>query len=221
MGIGGVPAAVGDFLLQKNDLGIHTELLSASQIELILNGNVTNKYKNINRHHTVFNVAMLPSAEHYRVMNNNPSILCYPASYVNNASIIARLDNMISVNSFIEIDLFGQVASESVEWKQKSGTGGQVDFVRGASASQGGKSFLAAHSTAKGEEISKIVPKLNNIVTTARTDVHYVVTEFGCANLSGMSNHNRAKTLINLAHPKFRDALTEAAKIMGLLSGGK
>lgn len=217
LGIGGVPDAVGEFLQDKNDLGIHTELLSGSQIDLIQNGNITNKYKNINRHHTVFNVAMLPTVEDYSVLDNNPSILCYPASYVNNAAIIAQIDNMISVNSFVEIDLLGQVASESVNWKQITGTGGQVDFVRGASASKGGKSFLAAHSTAKGGTISKIVPRLNNIVTTARTDVQYIVTEFGSANLAGMSNHNRAKTLIRLAHPDFRDELTDAAKEMGLI----
>ncbi len=217
LGIGGVPDSVGEFLKEKNDLGIHTELLSGSQIELILNGNVSNKYKNINRHHTVFNVAMLPNNEYYKAMDNNPSLLCYPAAYVNNASIIAQIDNMISVNSFVEIDLFGQVASESIHWKQITGTGGQVDFVRGASASKDGKSFLAAHSTTKGNSISKIVPRLDNIVTTARTDVQHVVTEYGCVNMEGMSNHNRALALINLAHPNFRAELTEAAKQMGLI----
>ncbi len=217
LGIGGVPDAVGKFLLEKNDLGIHTELLCSSQIDLINNGNVTNKYKKLHRHHTVFNVAMLPSQEYYDVLDNNPSMLCYPASYVNDAAVIEQIDNMISINSFVEIDLFGQVASESVAWKQITGTGGQVDFVRGASGSNGGKSFLAAASTAKGGQLSKIVPRLNNIVTTARTDVQHVVTEFGCANLAGMSNSQRARTLISLAHPSFREELTEQAKTMGLI----
>ncbi|WP_108650485.1 acetyl-CoA hydrolase/transferase family protein [Dongshaea marina] len=217
LGIGGVPDAVGKYLLDKNDLGIHTELMCASLIDLVKNGNVTNKYKNIHRHHTVFNVAMLPDSSYYKVMDNNPSMLCYPASYVNDASVIEKIDKMISINSFVEIDLLGQVASESVAWKQITGTGGQVDFVRGASASKGGKSFLAAASTAKNGTISKIVPRLNNIVTTARTDVQHVVTEYGCVNLAGMSNVKRAKALINLAHPDFRPSLTEQAKAMGLI----
>jgi len=217
LGIGGVPDSIGEFLKNKNDLAIHTELLTASQIELILNGNVNNKYKALNRYHTVFNVAMLPTKEHYKFMDNNPSMLCYPASYVNNASIISQIDNMISVNSFIEIDLFGQVASESLNWHQITGTGGQVDFVRGAVMSEGGKSFLAAHSTTKKNSISKIVPRLNNIVTTVRTDVQYVVTEYGCVNLLGKSNRERAKALISLAHPEFRDELTHSAKDMGLI----
>ncbi|MCP3940544.1 MAG: 4-hydroxybutyrate CoA-transferase [Desulfobacteraceae bacterium] len=217
LGIGGVPDAVGKYLEHKNDLGIHTELLCSSQIDLINNGNITNKHKNIHRYHTVFNVAMLPSQKYYDLMDNNPSMLCYPASYVNDPNVIRQIDNMISINSFIEIDLFGQVASESIHWKQLTGTGGQVDFVRGASAAKGGKSFLAAASTAKAGKISKIVPRLDNIVTTARTDVHYVVTEYGCVNLAGMSNSNRAKSLISLSHPDFREGLTASAKKMGLI----
>ncbi len=217
LGIGGVPDAVGKFLLDRNDLGIHTELLSASQVDLMKNGNVTNKYKKLNRYHTVFNVAMLPSPEYYQALDNNPSVLCYPASYVNDACIIQQIDNMISINSFIEIDLYGQVSSESIHYKQLTGSGGQVDFVRGASASIGGKSILAAHATTKQDTISKIVPRLNNIVTTSRIDVQYVVTEYGCANLAGMTNRQRAETLISLAHPSFREKLTEEAKAMSLI----
>lgn len=217
LGVGGVPDSVGQFLKKKADLGIHTELLSGSLVDLISNGNVTNKHKNIDRYHTMFNVAMLPSTEYYNYLDNNPSILCAPASYVNNPETIAKIDNMISVNSFLEIDLFGQVASEALHWHQLTGTGGQVDFVRGATASKGGKSFLAAHSTTKNNTISKIVPKLNNIVTTPRTDVQHVVTEYGCVNLAGMSNRNRAKALIGLAHPDFREWLVEQATEMGLM----
>lgn len=217
LGIGGVPDAVGHSLLKKNDLGIHTELLSGALVELMVNGNVTNKYKQLHRYHSVLNLAMLPSAEYYSYLNDNPSVLCYPASYVNNPQIIAQIDNMISINSFLEIDLFGQVASESLHWHQLTGTGGQVDFVRGAAASKGGRSVLAAHSTTKGNTISKIVPRLDNIVTTARTDVQYVATEYGCFDLAGMSNRNRATTLIELAHPDFRDELTAAARAMNLI----
>ncbi|RYV00842.1 4-hydroxybutyrate CoA-transferase [Shewanella sp. OPT22] len=218
LGIGGVPNAVGEELKDKNDLGIHTELLSDSQLKLIMNGNVTNKYKQINRYHTVFNITMMPDQTLYDAMDANPTILCYPASYVNDPNTIAKNDNMVSVNSFVEIDLFGQVSSESIAWHQITGTGGQVDFVRGARASKNGKSFLAAHSTVKGGSISKIVPKLNNIVTTARTDVQYVVTEHGCANLEGLSNHERAQALIRLAAPEFREQLIFEAKTMGLLA---
>ncbi|MDI9337787.1 MAG: acetyl-CoA hydrolase/transferase C-terminal domain-containing protein [Alphaproteobacteria bacterium] len=214
LGIGGIPDIIGDNLFNLNDLGVHTELLGGSMIELIANGNVTNKYKKTNRYHTVFNVCMLPTQEHYDFINNNPSILCYPADYVNDPDIIRQNDNVISVNSFVEIDLFGQVASESVNWKQITGTGGQVDFIRGATLSNGGKSFLAANSTAKNGTISKIVPKLNNIVTTARTDVEFVATEYGCVNIQGKTNRQRALALIQLAHPSFREQLSfEAQKI--------
>ena len=206
LGIGGIPDVIGHKLLNLNDLGIHTELLGSSLTDLIINGNVTNKFKNTNRYSTVFNVCLMPSQGYYDYLNNNPTILCYPASYVNDPAVIMKNDNFVSVNSFVEIDLLGQVASESINWHQITGTGGQVDFIRGATMSKGGKSFLAAESTTKNGTISKIVPRLNNIVTTARTDVEYVVTEYGCEYLQGQNSYERAMALINLAHPSFRDA---------------
>lgn len=217
LGIGSVPNAVGDFLKEKNDLGIHTELLSDALMQLILNGNVTNKYKKIRRYHTVFNVAVMSRPDLYWPINDNPTIECYPASFVNNPDIIAQIDDVVSINSFVEIDLLGQVASESINWRQITGTGGQVDYVRGATRSKNGKAFLVGHATIKEGKISKIVPRLNNIVTTPRTDVQYVVTEYGSTNLSGMSNTNRAKALINMAAPQFRDELTEEAKAMRII----
>jgi itaconate CoA-transferase len=124
---------------------------------------------------------------------------------------------MVSVNSFVEIDLFGQVASESIDWRQVSGTGGQVDFLRGASRSKDGLAVLAAHSTAKSGTVSKIVPRLNNLVTTPRTEVHNVATEHGIVNLFGLSNKARAEALIGLAAPQFRNELRFEAKRLNIL----
>ena len=186
-------------------------------MKLIRNGNVTNKYKSIRRHHTVFNVAVMSQPDLYMAINDNPTMECYPASFVNNPDIIAQIDDMVSINSFVEIDLLGQVASESIGWKQITGTGGQVDYVRGASRSKNGKAFLVSHATTKGGKISKIVPRLNNIVTTPRTDVQYVATEYGIENLLGMSNTERAKALIRMAAPQFRDELTEESKAMRII----
>ena len=217
LGVGEVPSEIGEKLLLFNDLGIHTEMLGTSSVKLILNGNVSNKYKNIDRFVSVFNICLLSEQAYYDSLNNNPTIHCYSAEYTNNPDVICQLDNMISINSFIEIDLYGQVASESINWHQLTGTGGQVDFVRGASASKGGKSFLAARSTTKNNTISKIVPRLSNIVTTARTDVQYVTTEYGCVNLQGKSTKQRALHLIELAHPQFRDSLREEAKKMNII----
>lgn len=217
LGIGSVPNAVGECLKDRNDLGVHTELLSDALMKLILNGNVTNKYKSIRRDHTVFNVAVMSRPELYLPIHDNPTMECYPASFVNNPDIIAQIDDVVSINSFVEIDLLGQVASESIGWKQITGTGGQVDYVRGASRSKNGKAFLASHATTKDGKLSKIVPRLNNIVTTPRTDVQYVVTEHGIENLLGMSNTERAKALIRIAAPQFRDELTEEAKAMMII----
>ncbi|MCX8472901.1 MAG: hypothetical protein ORN85_04550 [Sediminibacterium sp.] len=217
LGIGEVPFAIGEKLLSFNDLGVHAEMLGTTTLELILNGNVTNKYKNIDRYCSVFNVSLLSEQAYYDSLHDNPTIHCCPSEYVNNPDIICQIDNMISINTFIEIDLYGQVAAESINWRQLTGTGGQVDFIRGATASKGGFSFLAALSTIKNNTISKIVPRLSNIVTTARTDVQYVATEYGCVNLQGKSTKQRALCLIELAHPKFRDSLREDAKKMNII----
>ncbi|MFY9369110.1 MAG: acetyl-CoA hydrolase/transferase C-terminal domain-containing protein, partial [Desulfomonilia bacterium] len=140
---------------------------------------------------------------------NNPMVQMFPVSYTNNPAIIAKNDNMVSINSSIQVDFSGQAASESIGYKQFSGTGGQADFVRGANWSKGGRSILAFHSTASGGKISRIVPHLDEgaIVTTVRSDIHYVVTEYGIAELRGKSLPERAKALIRIAHPDFREEL--------------
>jgi itaconate CoA-transferase len=217
LGIGGVPNAVGALLHDKSDLGIHTELMCDALMDLVRAGNVTNRYKQIDMGHTIFNIVMFSDPSHYQRMHNNPTMHCHPASYVNDPHIIAQNDRMVSVNSFVEIDLFGQVASESIDWRQVSGTGGQVDFLRGASRSKDGLAVLAAHSTAKSGTVSKIVPRLNNLVTTPRTEVHNVATEHGIVNLFGLSNKARAEALIGLAAPQFRNELRFEAKRLNIL----
>lgn len=145
----------------------------------------------------------------YHFANNNPIFELYPVDYTNDVRIISQHSNMVSVNSCVEVDLTGQVCSEAVGPRQISGIGGQVDFVRGAKMSQGGKSIIACYSTAKGGTISKIVPALKpgTPVTTSRTDVDYIVTEYGVAHLRGKSLRARAEALISVAHPDFRDEL--------------
>jgi itaconate CoA-transferase len=153
----------------------------------------------------------------YDFMNDNAAIESYPVSYVNDPHIIARNDNVISVNSTIEMDLTGACNSEHVKGHQYSASGGQLDFVRGAYASRGGKSIIAFHSTAGSGKISKIVPRLTGPVTTPRTDTHMVVTEYGVANLKGLSSSERASALIRLAHPDARDALAVQAHELHLI----
>lgn len=216
MGVGGVPDAVCKYLTKHNDLGIHSELLSPGMVELIKQGVVTGRRKKLNHGKHVFTLA-LGNKEMYDYMDNNPSMESYPVDYVNNPSIIAQNDNVISVNALIEIDLYGQVNAESIHERQFGGPGGQNDFVRGAYLSNGGKSILAFESTAKQGKISKIVPKITDVVTDLRIDTQYVATEFGIVNLKGLSSNERARQLISIAHPNFRDQLTEAAKGLHLL----
>ena len=153
----------------------------------------------------------------YEYINDNPSMETYPVDYVNNPSIISQNDNVISVNALIEIDLYGQVNAENIHGRQFGGPGGQNDFVRGAYLSKGGKSILAFESTAKQAQISKIVPKLSGVVTDLRIDTQYVATEYGVINLKGLSSTERAKQLISIAHPNFRDELSDQAKALHLL----
>ena len=156
----------------------------------------------------------------YDFLDDNPGVECYPVDYTNHPANIAKNPGLISVNSTIEIDLTGQCCSESMGPRQFSGTGGQLDFVRGA-FDAGGKSIIAFYSTAKGGEVSRVVPTLSPgaAVTTPRTDVHYVVSEFGAARLKGRTTRERAEALIGLAHPRFRDELTRAARELGYLPG--
>ena len=216
MGIGGLPNLVCKKLENHKDLGIHTEVLTTGMIDLIKKGVVNNSKKNINTGKTVYTFA-IGNKEMYDLLDKNPTFESFPVDYVNDDYIISQNDNVISINSTIEIDLTGACNSEHLKGHQYSATGGQVDFVRGAYKSKNGKSFIALTSTASNGKYSKIVPKLSGPVTTTRTDVQYVVTEYGIVNLKGLSSSERALALINIAHPKFRDDLLKEAKKLNIL----
>jgi itaconate CoA-transferase len=216
MGVGALPNLVCAALKDRNDLGVHTEALNPGLVDLIRAGVVNNQRKTIDRGKTVFTFAMGQKAM-YDFLNDNPAVESAPVDYVNDPRIIAQNDNVISINATIQIDLTGACNSEHMLGHQYSASGGQLDFVRGAYASKGGKSIIAAQSTAAKGKVSRIVPRLDGPVTTPRIDTHYVVTEFGAASLKGLSSTERAKALIALAHPEFRDELTEAAKQQHLI----
>ncbi len=211
LGIGGIPNAVCRYLVNHKDLGIHTELLTPGMADLIECGAVNGRRKTLHKWKHVFTVA-LGDRRLYEIMHDNPSMESYPSSHVNHPSVIARNANMVSVNSALEIDLYGQVSAESMQWHEFSGTGGALDFMRGAFDSPGGISILALYSTAHHGEVSRIVPRITSMVTDPRMDTEFVVTEYGVANLKGKSTRERALSLINIAHPKFRDQLIEEAK---------
>ncbi len=217
LGIGAIPDAVGAALKAKHDLGIHTEMFTDSMVELIECGAVNNSKKQIHRGQSVTTFAF-GSQRIYDYIDDNPGIALMPVDYVNDPAVICRNDNMISINAALEVDLWGQVCAESVGTRHMSGTGGQVDYVRGACQSRGGKSFIAFTSTAKGS-ISKIKSTLTPgaVVTTSKNDVDYIVTEYGIAHLRGEPLSSRARQLIAIAHPDFRDELTFEAKKRGIL----
>lgn len=217
MGVGGVPNSVLSYLTHHKNLGLHSELFSPAMVELIKAGVINGKLKNWMQHKHVFTLALGDKAM-YDFMDDNPSIVGYPASWVNNPNIILKNRNMVSVNAAIEVDLTGQINAEQLAGHPFSGTGGQLDFVRGAYASNGGRSFIALHSTAKKGSLSRIVPQLQGgAVTDTRMDTQFVVTEYGCVDLKGLSLQQRAKALIGIAHPDFRDDLTMKARALGLL----
>jgi itaconate CoA-transferase len=216
MGVGALPNLVCAELRDRNHLGIHTEALNPGLVDLIRADVVTNRCKTIDRRKTVFTFAMGQKAM-YDFLNDNPAIESAPVDYVNDPRIIAQNDNVISINATIQIDLTGACNSEHMLGHQYSASGGQLDFVRGAFASKGGKSIIAARSTAAGGKVSRIVPRLDGPVTTPRIDTHYVVTEFGAVNVKGLSSTERALKLIELAHPEFRAGLREAAKAQHLI----
>ena len=205
LGIGAVPDSILGFLADKRDLGIHTEMFSDGVVDLVNKGVITCAKKNFHPNKMVATFFM-GTEKLYRFVHNNPKVEMFTVGYTNNPAIISRNDNMVSINSSLQIDLTGQAASESIGYKQFSATGGQADFVRGAAWSKGGRSILAFHSTAAKGKLSRIVPHLDEgaIVTTTRTDVHYVVTEYGIAEMKGKSVHQRAEALINISHPDFR-----------------
>jgi len=218
LGIGAIPDAVGMALKSKRNLGIHTEMLTDSMVELLECGAVNNSRKPIHTGRTVATFA-LGSRRMYDYIDDNPSIEMLPVEYVNNPEIIAQHPCMMSINAALEVDFFGQVCAESVGTRHVSGTGGQADYVRGAIQSKGGKSFIAFPSTAKNDTISKIRPFLTPgaIVTTSKNDVDHIVTEYGIAKLRGRTLSQRTRALIAVAHPKFREELTFAAKKQNII----
>ena len=216
LGIGAIPDATGMALMSKHDLGIHSEMFTDSMVDLLNCGAANNSKKQIHRGKTVATFAM-GSQKIYDFINDNPCMEILPVEYVNDPAVIAQNDNMISINAAIEVDIFGQVCAESIGTKHMSGTGGQVDFVRGACRSRGGKSFIAFTSTTKG--LSKVKNTLTEgaICTTSKNDVDYLVTEYGIAHLRGEPISSRAKQIIAIAHPDFRDELTFLAKKRGII----
>lgn len=205
LGIGGIPNAVCAQLWDKKNLGIHSELVGDGVVDLLEAGIINNKFKQTHRGRTVLGAAF-GSKKLNAYINNNPAVELHPIDYVNNPIEIAKNDNMVSINSCLQVDLLGQVVSDTVGLNQYSAVGGQVDFVRGATMSKGGRSIIAMPSTAKKGLISRIVPLITegSAVTTPRNDVNYVVTEYGIAQLKGKTLKERAKALIKVAHPKFR-----------------
>jgi itaconate CoA-transferase len=216
MGVGALPNLVCAELKNHKDLGIHTEALNPGLVDLIQAGAVTNRLKVLEPGKTIFTFAM-GHKEMYDYMDGNPSIESKPVDYTNDPRIISQNDQVVSINATLQIDLTGACNSEHMLGHQYSATGGQLDFVRGAYASKGGKSIIAAKSTAAKGAVSRIVARLDGPVTTPRIDTHIVVTEFGWANLKGKSSPERARALIELAHPDFRDELTASAKKLHLI----
>ena len=211
LGIGGIPAAALASFGNKRDLGIHSEMFSDGVVDLAQAGVITNRRKTINRGKFIVTFLM-GTSKLYRFVHNNPAVELHPVDYVNDPCIIGQHQNMISINSAIQVDLSGQVNAEMIGPVQFSGVGGQVDFVRGASRSRGGKSIIALPSTAAKGKISRIVRDVDPgaCVTTSRNDVHYVVTEFGVADLRGKTLEQRAEALIAIAHPDSREILRNA-----------
>jgi acyl-CoA hydrolase len=225
IGIGAMPNAVCSLLLETGvrDLGVHTEMITDGMADLYRGGRITGARKTLDRGKLVYTFA-LGSQELYRTLHRNADMLCVPVDYSNAPEIIMRNDCAVSINNTTQIDLQGQAASESDGCRHLTGTGGQLQFVRGAYASKGGKSFICLSSTynRRGERRSRIVFNLTrgNIVTTPRTDMMYVVTEYGLVNLKGKSVPERARALIGLAHPDFREALERSAYENHLLPRG-
>lgn len=226
LGIGGIPNAVASALKNKKDLGVHTEMLTTGLMKLAKLGVVTNKRKTLHKGKMVCTFAM-GSKELYEFIDHNPGVSVLDGAYTNDPHVIGLNDNMVSINTTLEIDLTGQCCSESIGSTQFSGTGGQVDTAVGAQNAKNGRSFIALYSTAmvknpvtgEREEISKIVPQLKQgaVVTLSRNDVNYVVTEYGMVNLKGTNVRERVKLLISIAHPKFRNELLEQAKALGIV----
>lgn len=216
LGIGGVPNAVAKNLMQHRDLGIHTEMFVESMVDLVETGVANGAKKTLHPGKAIYSFAA-GTKRMYDFLDDNAYVEAHPVSYTNFPPNIARNIDMVSVNSTIQVDLTGQCCSESMGALQFSGTGGQHDYARGAFDAPGGKSIIAFYSTAKSGTISRVVPTLSPgaVVTTPRTEVHWVVSEYGAACLKGKTTRERARAMIGLAHPQFREELTAAAHELG------
>jgi acyl-CoA hydrolase len=211
MGIGAIPDAALLRLREKRDLGIHTEMFSDRVVELFEAGAITNRLKNVHPHRIVTSFVS-GTKNLFRFVHDNPLVEFHPCDRTNNTSLILRNDKVVAINSCLQVDLTGQICADSIGHRIYSGIGGQMDFIRGAALSRGGKPILALRSTASGGKISRIVPELNpgaGVVTT-RGHVHWVITEYGAVNLHGMTLRERGNALISIAHPDFRAELGRA-----------
>ncbi len=218
MGIGEIPDAVLDFLGDKRHLGVHTEMFSDGLVDLFEAGVVTNEKKSLHRGKIVASF-VIGTRRAFDFVDNNPFMEFHPNEYVNDPYVVARNDKMVAINSALAVDLTGQVCADSIGTRIYSGFGGQLDFIRGAARSKNGVPIIALPSTAKGGTLSRLVDTLipGSGVVTTRADVHYVVTEYGIANLYGRSLRERARDLIDIAHPDFREDLERAASERNLL----
>jgi 4-hydroxybutyrate CoA-transferase len=213
LGIGEIPDAVLNYLREKKHLGIHSEMVSDGVIDLIEQGIITNEKKTLHPGKILAGF-VLGTRRLFDYVHNNPVFEFHPSQYVNDPFTISRNDKQVAINSAIEVDVTGQVCADSIGYSFYSGIGGQVDFVRGSARSKGGKPIIALRSTAANDSFSRIVPHLREGagVVTSRGDVHYVITEFGVADLHGKTVRERCRALINIAHPKFRGELEKGAR---------
>ncbi|WP_028843199.1 acetyl-CoA hydrolase/transferase family protein [Pseudothermotoga elfii] len=218
LGIGGIPNAVAKFLTNKKDLGVHTEMFTESMIDLFESGVITNKKKSVWRDKFICAFAF-GTKRMYQFVDDNPSVFFLRGRYVNDPYVICQNDKMVSINTALMVDLTGNVCSEALGTQHYSGTGGQLDTHRGAVKSRGGKGIIALRSTAKGGTVSTIVPILpaGSPITVPRQEVDYVVTEWGVAWLRGKTVRERAKALIEIAHPDFRETLKSEARRLQIL----
>ena len=226
LGVGAIPAVVGKLLIEHGlkDLGVHSEMFNDSMMELIEAGVVNGKKKSLNPGKAVHCFAA-GSEKLYKFMDRNPVLAGFPVDYTNDPYVIAQNNNQIAINSALRVDLRGQVCAESVGCRQISGTGGQLEFTRGAYMSEGGKAFICLHATrqdAGGKTISNINPVLllGDMVTVPASDVSHIVTEYGMVNLKGKSVWQRTKLLISIAHPNFREELEKTARDLNFITRG-